>query len=160
MVNAVGRPYDRPYSQYEEEPRGTAMSGRGASNGSGPRESLSPGPRAQTPPAASGDPPAPATDCPAASSCGLRRIVRVRNPNGLHPRLADRFIRTLKQFSCTATIWNGEMRADGANIWDLISLVVLPESEIILEVHGPDAARAIDTLAEVLGSPGGEDYTI
>ncbi|MCS6863833.1 MAG: HPr family phosphocarrier protein [Gemmataceae bacterium] len=136
------------------------MSGRGATNGSGPRDSLAPSHHAPPPSPTGGDTPAPAPDGPANPTGGFRRIVRVRNPNGLHPRLADRFIRTLKQFSCTATIWNGEMRADGANIWDLISLVVLPESEIVLEVHGPDAARAIETLAEVLGSPGGEDYTI
>jgi phosphotransferase system HPr (HPr) family protein len=86
--------------------------------------------------------------------------VRVRNPNGLHPRLADRFIRTANQFSCTVTVWNGEARADGKNLWDLIMLVVLPDAEVVLEVLGPDALRAVEPLAEVLASPAGEDYTI
>jgi phosphotransferase system HPr (HPr) family protein len=86
--------------------------------------------------------------------------VRVVNPLGLHPRLADRFLRTAKQYACAVTVWNGESRADGKSLWDLILLVVLPDSEVTLEVDGPDAARAVDPLAEVLASPGGEDYTI
>ena len=75
-------------------------------------------------------------------------------------RLADRFIRTANQFTCSVTVWNGEARADGKNLWDLILLVVLPDVEVVLEVDGPDAPRALDPLAEVLASPGGEDYTI
>jgi len=32
--------------------------------------------------------------------------------------------------------------------------------EVILEVVGPDAAEAIESLAAILGAAGGEDYTI
>ena len=39
-------------------------------------------------------------------------------------------------------------------------LVVLPDVEVVLEVDGPDAPTAVDPLAAVLASPGGEDYTI
>jgi phosphotransferase system HPr (HPr) family protein len=87
-------------------------------------------------------------------------VIRVVNPNGLHPRLADKFIRTANQYTCDITVWNGPARADGKNIFDLILLVVLPDSEVVLEVDGPDAATAVDLLAEILASPGGEDYTI
>jgi phosphotransferase system HPr-like phosphotransfer protein len=52
------------------------------------------------------------------------------------------------------------MQADGKNLWDLIMLVVLPGTEVVLEVVGPDAPAAVDPLATVLASPGGEDYTI
>jgi phosphocarrier protein FPr len=75
-------------------------------------------------------------------------------------RLADRFTRTASQYTCTVTVWNGDSRANGANIWDLIGLLVMPDSDVILEVEGPDAQKAVDLLAEILGSPGGEDYTI
>jgi phosphotransferase system HPr (HPr) family protein len=89
-----------------------------------------------------------------------RRVIRVINPNGLHMRLADRFIRTASQYTCNVTVWNGDARADGKSIFDLILLVVPPDSEVVLEVDGPDAATAIDLLAAILASPGGEDYTI
>jgi phosphotransferase system HPr (HPr) family protein len=108
------------------------MTGRGGGNGPGPRDENGP----------------------------LRRVVRITNPNGLHPRLADRFLRTANQYACTITVWNGEARADGKNLWDLIMLVALPGAEVVLEVDGPDAPHALEPLAEVLGSPGGEDYTI
>ena len=90
----------------------------------------------------------------------MRRVVRIINPLGLHMRLADRFSRTAGRYACTVTVWNGEARADGKSLWDLIMLVVMPEAEVILEVDGPDAPNAVDSLAEILGSPGGEDYTI
>lgn len=134
------------------------MSGRGSGTGPGPRDKNPPGTRSPNSP-----PEKPPDDPPATAqgeSCPLRRVVRVVNPNGLHPRLADRFIRTLKQYTCTVTLWSGELRADGANIWDIIAIAVMPDSDVILEVDGPDATRAVDVLAEILGSPGGEDYTI
>jgi phosphotransferase system HPr-like phosphotransfer protein len=57
-------------------------------------------------------------------------------------------------------VWNGEVRADGKSVFDLILLVVLPETEVVLEVEGPDATAAFDSLAKVLAAEGGEDYTI
>ena len=131
------------------------MTGRAGSNGSGPRDTTPPG---TCPPAP------PDTDPPAAETTGgagvLRRVVRIVNPCGLHPRVADRVSRTARQFSCTVTVWNGEVRADGKSLWDLIGLMAMPDSEVVLEVDGPDASKAVDPLADVLASPGGEDYTI
>lgn len=108
-------------------------------------------------------PPPPPTPpaAPAVASGGpLRRTVRVINPLGLHPRAADRFHRAAKKYNCAVTVWNGEYRADGKNLWDLIALAVLPEMEVVLEVDGADAAVALGPLAEILGAPVGEDYTI
>jgi phosphotransferase system HPr-like phosphotransfer protein len=58
------------------------------------------------------------------------------------------------------TVYNGDRRADGKNIWDLMGLLVFPGMEVILEVEGADAATALEPLAAVLGATGGEDYTI
>jgi phosphotransferase system HPr (HPr) family protein len=90
----------------------------------------------------------------------VRRVIRIVNPLGLHFRVADRFSRLAKQFTCAVTVWNGEQGADGSDIWALIGLLVLPDAEVILEVAGPDAHHAVGPLAEVLASPGGEDYSI
>jgi hypothetical protein len=40
-----------------------------------------------------------------------------------------------------------------------VALSILPDSDVILEVDGVDAA-ALDQLADILGAPSGEDYTI
>ena len=136
------------------------MSGRCGASGSGPRDALPPGARPPAPPQGGGNPP-PDTPAPAAPSPGpFRRVIRVVNPLGLHHRVADRFSRTANLYSCTVTVWHGEARADGKNIWDLIMLVVLPDTEVVLEVDGPDAPKALEPLAGILASPGGEDYTI
>ncbi len=106
-------------------------------------------------------PPVPHSPTRRPSGSGpLRRTVRVVNPLGLHQRAADRFCRASKQYNCAVTVYNGDRRADGKNIWDLIGLLVFPGMEVILEVEGNDATTAIDPLAVILGAPGGEDYTI
>jgi phosphotransferase system HPr (HPr) family protein len=118
-----------------------------------------PGPRSPATEPPDTDPPGgPPTLTP--SDGPFRRVIRVINPLGLHHRVADRFSRTANQFACTVTVWNGDQRADGKNIWDLIMLVVLPDAEVVLEVDGPDAPRAVAPLTAILASPGGEDYTI
>lgn len=137
------------------------MTGRCGGNGPGPRDAIPPEAR---PPAPSEDvtdttPPA-AGVTPVPEFGPFRRVIRIVNPLGLHHRVADRFSRTANQYACTVTVWNGDLRADGKNIWDLIMLVVLPDSDVVLEVEGPDAPKAVDPLAGILASPGGEDYTI
>ena len=54
----------------------------------------------------------------------------------------------------------GEAQADGKSLMDLIMLSAMPDVEVVLEVDGPDAPTAVQALADILGSPGGEDYTI
>ena len=124
------------------------MSSRVTGTGQGSRDAVPPAPRSPQP------------DPPPSGSGPLRRTVRVVNPLGLHQRAADRFCRAAKQYNCAVTVYNGDRRADGKNIWDLIGLLVFPGMEVILEVEGTDAATALDPLAAILGAPGGEDYTI
>ncbi len=96
----------------------------------------------------------------AAGELPLRRVVRITNPLGLHHRAADRFCRTAQRFQARVVVRNGELAADGKNIWDLLGLIVLPDQEVVLETDGPDAAQALEVLTEVLGSPNGENYVI
>ena len=127
------------------------MTGRAGGNGPGPRDAIPPSVRAPAPPPDLTQPPA----------CGpLRRVVRIVNPFGLHQRVADRFSRTARTFSCTITVWNGDVQADGKSMTDLMMLIALPDAEVILEVDGPDAHAAVDPLTAILASPSGEDYTL
>jgi phosphocarrier protein HPr len=122
--------------------QGRAATGDGSRNGAG----------RQGPP----DPPAtgPAGNGP------IRRTIRIVNPRGLHPRIIDLFTKTAKRFTAAVTVRNGEVAADGKSVMDLILLVALPDSDVVLEVDGPDAAAAIEPLAAILAAPGGEDYTL
>lgn len=87
----------------------------------------------------------------------LRRTVRVANPNGLHMRPATLFAQAAGGFRSRISVCNGPKKADGKSPIDLILLVAEPGVELELEVEGDDAEAAIESLAEILGSPG-EDY--
>jgi phosphotransferase system HPr-like phosphotransfer protein len=69
-------------------------------------------------------------------------------------------VREAKRFICEVAIFNGDLKANGKNLWDLMALSVFPDMDVILEVDGTDASIALETLAEILGAPNGEDYTI
>jgi phosphotransferase system HPr (HPr) family protein len=84
----------------------------------------------------------------------------VINPRGLHPRIIDLFIKTAKGYASAVTLWNGELRADGKSMWDLIALMAEQGADVVMEVDGPDAAAAVDPLEKILASPGGEDHTL
>jgi phosphotransferase system HPr (HPr) family protein len=90
----------------------------------------------------------------------VRRTVRVVNPRGLHPRIITLFTKTAKRYASAVTLWNGEAKADGKSVMDLIMLVVLPDTDVVLEVSGEDAGEAVGPLADILAAPGGEDYTL
>ncbi len=106
-----------------------------------------------------GTPPDAAAGGPAPSG-PFRRTVKVVNPLGLHHRVADRFSRAARQYTAAVAVFHGDGRADGKSVWDLMMLVVMPDAEVVVETDGPDAAAAIEALATILASPGGEDYTI
>jgi phosphocarrier protein HPr len=123
------------------------MTGRASGNGSGSRDALPPEPRSSC---SIPDPPGgPITRC-----------IRIVNPLGLHWRVAERFSRTAGRFACAVTVRNGDVSADGKSPTSLILLVALPGAELVLEVEGSDALLAVDPLAEILGAPESEDYTI
>jgi phosphocarrier protein HPr len=124
------------------------MNSRAAGNGQGSRDVVPPAPRSPQP------------DAAREGTGPFRRNVQIVNPLGLHPRAADRFSRAAKKYTCAVYVFNGDQRADGKNIWDLIGLLVFPGMEVTLEVDGTDASAALEPLAAILGAPGGEDYTI
>ncbi len=95
-----------------------------------------------------------APENPMAGSGPLRRTVTIVNPLGLHYRPAQLFSEAARQFRAAVTVWNGSTRADGRSLVELVLLVGLPGTDLLLEVDGEDADRAMETLAGILGSPG------
>ncbi len=84
----------------------------------------------------------------------IRRTIRVANPLGLHFRPAQVFSEAAKKCGAAVTVWHGPNKADGKSLVDLILLVALPDSQLILEVDGPDAGDCFEGLAALLASPG------
>jgi phosphotransferase system HPr (HPr) family protein len=81
----------------------------------------------------------------------LRRTITVTNPHGLHMRPLLAFVEAAQRFQ--AEIWvskeEGE-RVSGRSSMNLLTLGVLPNTQVVLEAQGPDAARALEELAEIL----------
>jgi phosphocarrier protein HPr len=79
------------------------------------------------------------------------RLVTVRNPQGLHARPADMFVRLALQFASHIEIVKDGERFDGKSILSLMTLAAEQGTELVLRADGPDAEEALDALAELFG---------
>jgi phosphotransferase system HPr (HPr) family protein len=87
----------------------------------------------------------------------LRRKVIVRDPQGFHLRPLTAFAQRASQVQGTVTVTKDSQRVNGKSPLELMLLAAEQGTELELEVSGPDAERAIDELAELLGAPGLEE---
>ena len=79
-----------------------------------------------------------------------RRTVKIISPHGLHLRPIQAFVQLANQFQCDVSVCKGAQRVNGKSAIHLLGLEALPDTLLDLEVTGPDAARAIEPLAEAL----------
>ena len=80
-----------------------------------------------------------------------RHLYIVKNPNGLHMRPLQAFVERASQFESNIQVGrsNGEM-LNGKSMIHLLGLGADQGTEIVVEVNGPDAERAMAALCEVL----------
>lgn len=79
------------------------------------------------------------------------RVVTVRNPQGLHARPADMFVRLALQFASSIEIVKDGEPFDGKSILSLMTLAAEQGTELVLRARGPDAEAASSALAELFG---------
>jgi phosphotransferase system HPr (HPr) family protein len=77
------------------------------------------------------------------------RTVVVGNPQGLHARPADLFVKVAIRFPCEIEVIKGSQRVNGKSILDIMTLGAEQGTELSLEAVGPDAQAALDALAEL-----------
>jgi phosphocarrier protein HPr len=83
----------------------------------------------------------------------LQRQVQVTNPNGLHLRPITAFVTRALRFQSHVTVsWDGRS-VNGKSPLDLMTLAAEQGSVLTLEVDGPDAGEALETLAAILAAP-------
>jgi phosphocarrier protein len=80
----------------------------------------------------------------------VTRVVTINDPHGMHMRPADLFARTARGFNCKVYLVKEGYKVDGTSILDIMTLAVVHKSELTIECHGPEAAKAIEVLAEVI----------
>lgn len=79
-----------------------------------------------------------------------RRMVTIVNPQGLHARPADLFVRLANQFESVIGVRKGNETVDGKSILSILTLAATEGTQLEIQADGPDAAAAIDALAALV----------
>jgi phosphotransferase system HPr (HPr) family protein len=82
----------------------------------------------------------------------IRRVIAIKNEQGLHARPAEMFVRMAMQFESRIEIEREGYRVDAKSIMNLLTLGAAKGTELTLEAEGCDAAEAIDALAKLVES--------
>src|SRR5690348_9137487 len=78
------------------------------------------------------------------------RTVVVTNPQGLHARPADMFVKLATRFAAKVEIVKDRERVDGKSILALLTLAAAEGTKLSIEAEGPDAAEALDALVALV----------
>lgn len=80
----------------------------------------------------------------------MERELTVLNKLGLHARPAAEFVRCARKFKSQIFIHKNGEQYSAASILDVLSANLDCGSKLVLHADGPDAAQALDELAELL----------
>ena len=75
--------------------------------------------------------------------------VVVTNPQGLHARPADLFVKCAMQYESKVEIIKDSERFDGKSILDILALAAVQGTELAIEAVGPDAEAALKALTSL-----------
>lgn len=81
-----------------------------------------------------------------------RRRVTIVNTYGLHMRPSTRFVKTASGFRSEVLVRFGDVTANGKSILEMTCLAAERGAELDLEARGPDAAAALDALADLVAA--------
>lgn len=84
------------------------------------------------------------------SEATVTRRVRVGNPQGLHLRPADMFVRLANRFHAAIEVTKNGTTVDGKSILGILTLAAEQGSELEIAASGPDADDALDQLAALV----------
>lgn len=90
----------------------------------------------------------------------VTRTVVVSNPQGLHARPAEVFVKTASQYQAKIEVVKEGRRVDGKSILNILTLAAEKGTELHLEAVGPDAQVALDALAELFKHNFAENETV
>ena len=78
------------------------------------------------------------------------RTVVVTNPQGLHARPADMFVKTASQYQSVIEVIKDGERVDGKSILAILTLAAVEGSNLEIVARGPDAQAALEALANLV----------
>ncbi len=80
----------------------------------------------------------------------------IQNRSGLHARPAALFVQTANKFKSKIEVQKGKSKADGKSIMGIMTLAAGQGVQITIRATGPDAAKSISTLAQLVRNNFGE----
>jgi phosphocarrier protein HPr len=87
----------------------------------------------------------------------VRRVATICNQRGLHARASARFVKMAAQFDAEVRVRKNGAEVSGRSIMGLMMLAAAPGSVLELSASGPQAADAINALADLIECKFNED---
>ena len=81
----------------------------------------------------------------------------VCNARGLHARAAAKFVKMAETYNAKIIVEKDGQLAPGCSIMELLMLGASQGSKIIIRASGPQAAEAVESLADLVCKRFGED---
>lgn len=85
------------------------------------------------------------------------RNVIITNPQGLHARPADMFVKVAIKYQAKVEVVKDSERIDGKSILAILTLAATEGTQLRLEACGPDAEAALDELVALIADDFGEN---
>jgi len=83
---------------------------------------------------------------------GASRTVEIINERGLHARASAKFVKMSGGFDAEVTVTRDGQTVDARSIMGLMMLAAGPGSHIEITAEGPEAAQAVEALAELVAA--------
>lgn len=80
----------------------------------------------------------------------VTRTVVITNPQGMHARPADGFVKLASQFESKIEVIKDGERVDGKSILAILTLAAVEGTKLQIEVTGPDAEAALAALTDLV----------
>jgi phosphocarrier protein HPr len=78
------------------------------------------------------------------------RVLEICNKKGLHARASAKFVQTVERFDADVKVTRGCETVGGTSIMGLMMLAAGTGTSITVEASGPEAAEAIEALAQLV----------
>lgn len=78
------------------------------------------------------------------------RTVTLTNPQGLHFRPAELFVKLAGRFESKIEVVKNSLRVDGKSMMDMLLLVAEGGTQLTIVANGRDADAAVNALAEMV----------
>lgn len=86
----------------------------------------------------------------------VRVEISISNKLGLHARAAGKFVEAASGFSSNVWLLKNTNRVNGKSIMGVLTLAAAKGDTVVIEVDGPDEAKALKELKKLVSSGFGE----